>query len=38
LACARGSGSPARVDIIGVSCYSSRDLVTWKNEGATRLM
>eukprot|EP00252_Welwitschia_mirabilis_P017068 TRINITY_DN3793_c0_g1_i2.p1 TRINITY_DN3793_c0_g1~~TRINITY_DN3793_c0_g1_i2.p1 ORF type:complete len:468 (-),score=70.84 TRINITY_DN3793_c0_g1_i2:516-1919(-) len=23
----------ARVDIIGVSCYSSRDLWTWKNEG-----
>ncbi|MBQ3634414.1 MAG: family 43 glycosylhydrolase [Bacteroidales bacterium] len=22
-----------RVDVIGVSCYSSRDLVTWKNEG-----
>ena len=31
--CAR-SGSPARVDVIGVSCYSSRDLVTWRNEGA----
>eukprot|EP00262_Sarcandra_glabra_P002259 TRINITY_DN1251_c1_g1_i1.p1 TRINITY_DN1251_c1_g1~~TRINITY_DN1251_c1_g1_i1.p1 ORF type:complete len:468 (-),score=62.81 TRINITY_DN1251_c1_g1_i1:228-1631(-) len=24
---------PARVDIIGVSCYSSKDLWTWKNEG-----
>lgn len=23
----------ARVDIIGVSCYSSKDLWTWKNEG-----
>ncbi|KAF6139073.1 hypothetical protein GIB67_010799 [Kingdonia uniflora] len=23
----------ARVDIIGVSCYSSNDLWTWKNEG-----
>ena len=32
--CAR-SGSPARVDVIGVSCYSSRDLVTWRNEGAS---
>ena len=38
LACVRGSGSPARVDIIGVSCYSSRDLVTWRNEGAARSM
>ncbi|KAK9833267.1 hypothetical protein WJX81_001332 [Elliptochloris bilobata] len=27
------SGSPARVDVIGVSCYSSRDLVSWRNEG-----
>uniref|UniRef100_A0A1J3HPJ7 Glycosyl hydrolase family protein 43 n=1 Tax=Noccaea caerulescens TaxID=107243 RepID=A0A1J3HPJ7_NOCCA len=24
---------PARVDIIGVGCYSSKDLWTWKNEG-----
>jgi lysophospholipase L1-like esterase len=23
----------ARIDAIGVSCYSSRDLVRWKNEG-----
>ncbi|XP_043713452.1 uncharacterized protein LOC122661983 isoform X2 [Telopea speciosissima] len=23
----------ARVDIVGVSCYSSKDLWTWKNEG-----
>eukprot|EP00249_Psilotum_nudum_P001970 c14755_g1_i1 orf=333-1751(+) len=23
----------ARVDLIGVSCYSSKDLWTWKNEG-----
>ncbi|KAM3394698.1 hypothetical protein P3S68_003701 [Capsicum galapagoense] len=23
----------ARVDVIGVSCYSSKDLWTWKNEG-----
>lgn len=23
----------ARVDIIGVSCYSSKDMWTWKNEG-----
>ena len=23
----------ARVDVIGVSCYSSQDLYTWKNEG-----
>jgi hypothetical protein len=22
-----------RVDVIGISCYSSRDLVNWKNEG-----
>lgn len=22
-----------QVDIIGVSCYSSKDLLTWKNEG-----
>lgn len=22
-----------RVDVIGVNCYSSRDLVAWKNEG-----
>ncbi|KAK1323402.1 hypothetical protein QJS10_CPA02g00392 [Acorus calamus] len=27
------SGGAARVDIIGVSCYSSSDLWTWKNEG-----
>lgn len=26
-------GCGARVDVIGVSCYSSRDLVNWKNEG-----
>ncbi|KAI3958910.1 hypothetical protein MKX01_023586 [Papaver californicum] len=25
--------APARVDIVGVSCYSSKDLWTWKNEG-----
>ena len=25
--------SPSRVDVIGVSCYSSTDLYTWKNEG-----
>ncbi|KAI4382112.1 hypothetical protein MLD38_008116 [Melastoma candidum] len=25
--------APARVDIIGVGCYSSKDLWTWKNEG-----
>ncbi|RYQ80996.1 hypothetical protein Ahy_Scaffold1g107025 isoform B [Arachis hypogaea] len=24
---------PARVDIIGVGCYSSKDLWTWKHEG-----
>lgn len=24
---------PARVDVIGVGCYSSKDLYTWKNEG-----
>ncbi|KAJ4897142.1 Arabinanase/levansucrase/invertase [Raphanus sativus] len=24
---------PARVDIIGVGCYSSKDLWTWRNEG-----
>lgn len=24
---------PARVDLIGVNCYSSKDLWTWKNEG-----
>ncbi|CAK8562524.1 unnamed protein product [Lathyrus sativus] len=24
---------PARVDVIGVGCYSSKDLWTWKNEG-----
>lgn len=29
---AAGSGT-ARVDIIGVGCYSSKDLWTWKNEG-----
>nr|GMD08708.1 putative galactan 1,3-beta-galactosidase [Ipomoea batatas] len=29
---ARGKGT-ARVDIIGVGCYSSKDLWTWKNEG-----
>ncbi|KAI3934615.1 hypothetical protein MKW92_024806 [Papaver armeniacum] len=23
----------ARVDVIGISCYSSKDLWTWKNEG-----
>ncbi|KAJ3671170.1 hypothetical protein LUZ60_008596 [Juncus effusus] len=23
----------ARVDVIGVSCYSSKDLLSWKNEG-----
>lgn len=23
----------ARVDVIGVGCYSSKDLITWKNEG-----
>lgn len=22
-----------RIDVIGISCYSSRDLVNWKNEG-----
>ncbi|KMZ55971.1 exo-beta-1,3-galactanase, family GH43 [Zostera marina] len=27
------SKSLARVDIIGVNCYSSNDLRTWKNEG-----
>lgn len=26
-------GNAARVDIIGVGCYSSEDLWTWKNEG-----
>lgn len=26
-------GCGARVDVIGVSCYSSRDLLHWKNEG-----
>ncbi|KAL3679839.1 hypothetical protein R1sor_022795 [Riccia sorocarpa] len=25
--------STARVDVIGISCYSSRDLWAWKNEG-----
>ena len=30
----RADGTPAeRVDVIGVSCYSSRDLRRWKNEG-----
>ncbi|MBC7807496.1 MAG: family 43 glycosylhydrolase [Akkermansiaceae bacterium] len=27
------SGQMDRLDVIGVSCYSSRDLITWKNEG-----
>lgn len=27
------SKGAARVDIIGVNCYSSKDLWTWKNEG-----
>lgn len=27
------SKGAARVDIVGVSCYSSKDLWTWKNEG-----
>jgi beta-galactosidase len=26
-------GCGARVDVIGVSCYSSQDLLHWKNEG-----
>jgi len=26
-------GCGARVDVIGVSCYSSKDLYSWKNEG-----
>ncbi|XP_051141271.1 uncharacterized protein LOC127258467 [Andrographis paniculata] len=25
--------APARVDVIGVGCYSSKDLWAWKNEG-----
>ncbi|KAL2458905.1 Arabinanase/levansucrase/invertase [Forsythia ovata] len=28
-----GGTDTARVDIIGVGCYSSKDLWTWKNEG-----
>eukprot|EP00238_Polyblepharides_amylifera_P014175 CAMPEP_0196582532 /NCGR_PEP_ID=MMETSP1081-20130531/39376_1 /TAXON_ID=36882 /ORGANISM="Pyramimonas amylifera, Strain CCMP720" /LENGTH=378 /DNA_ID=CAMNT_0041903131 /DNA_START=164 /DNA_END=1300 /DNA_ORIENTATION=- len=28
---------PARVDMTGVSCYSSSDLLTWKNEGLVLL-
>ncbi|KAK2410484.1 glycosyl hydrolase family protein [Trifolium repens] len=30
---AHGNKGPARVDIIGVGCYSSKDLWTWKKEG-----
>ncbi|NIR03364.1 MAG: family 43 glycosylhydrolase, partial [Gemmatimonadales bacterium] len=30
---ATGQGSLARADVIGVSCYSSTDLLHWKNEG-----
>jgi hypothetical protein len=26
-------GCGARVDVVGVSCYSSKDLYNWKNEG-----
>lgn len=29
----RPGGCGARVDVIGVSCYSSRDLLHWRNEG-----
>lgn len=25
--------NPARVDVVGVHCYSSRDLETWHDEG-----
>jgi hypothetical protein len=28
-----GGGTLARVDVIGISCYSSTDLYNWKNEG-----
>ena len=28
-----GSSEWARIDAVGVSCYSSKDLVRWKNEG-----
>jgi len=26
------------VDVIGIRCYSSTDLVTWKDEGAMPLL
>ncbi len=29
----KAGGCGARVDVIGVSCYTSTDLVAWKNEG-----
>lgn len=28
-----GRYSPPRVDVIGVRCYSSQDLLHWKSEG-----
>lgn len=31
--CKDGGGHLARVEVIGISCYSSTDLMNWKNEG-----
>lgn len=32
-----GHRYPARVEVIGISCYSSKDLLHWTNEGTRTL-